>query len=139
FFTDTFVQILQESHAQKKPSLELEKHHLGITHAQIGAMLLEHWKFPQSIVRAVGYHHNPIAVDSNKDLVATIRLADVMCELWGIGFDEDIQAVDLYSDAGWKTLKSFTPKLIGLDVERFLFEVDKEIEKAKMFIEFVNE
>ncbi len=139
FFTETFVQILQESHEQKKPSLELEKQHLGLTHAQIGAMLLEQWQFPQSIIRAVGFHHNPVAVDSNKDMVATIRLADVMCELWGIGFDEDIQSVDLYSDAGWRTLKQFAPRLAQLDVERFLFEVDKEIEKAKMFIDFVNE
>ncbi len=138
YFTDIFVQVLHESHAQKTPSLELEKRYLGITHAQIGALLLEHWKFPQSIIRAVHYHHNPIAVDTNKDLVATIRLADVMCELWGIGFDEDIQSVDLYSDSGWRTLKYFAPRLAQLDIERFLFEVDREIEKAKMFIELVN-
>ncbi len=138
YFTDVFVQILHESHEQKKPSLELEKQYLGTTHAQIGALLLEHWKFPQSIIRAVNYHHNPVAVDANKDLVATIRLADVMCELWGIGFDEDIQSVDLYSDSGWRTLKQFAPRLAQLDVERFLFEVDREIEKAKMFIELVG-
>ncbi len=139
FFTDTFVQILKESHEQGIPSLELEKQFLGATHAQVGAWLLERWKFPHSIIRAVGYHHNPIAVDANKDLVATIRLADVMCELWGIGFDEDIKAVDLYSDSGWRILKQFAPQIIHLDVERFLFEVDREIEKAKMFIELVNE
>ena len=139
FFTDTFVQILKESHDQGIPSLELEKQFMGATHAQIGALLLERWKFPHSIIRAVGYHHNPIAVDANKDLVATIRLADVMCELWGIGFDEDIKAVDLYSDSGWHILKQFAPQIIRLDIERFLFEVDKEIEKAKMFIELVNE
>ncbi len=139
YFTDLFTQILHDAQETNRTAYALEKEYLGVTHAQLGALLLEQWKFPPSIVRAVGYHHTPVAVDANKDLVATIRLADVMCELWGIGFDADIRMVDLYADSGWRILQQFTPKLRNLDVERFLFEVDKEIEKAKLFIEMIND
>lgn len=45
---------------QLDPSLaEVELTALGVNHAQIGAQLMEQWKLPDALVRAVQHHHDP--------------------------------------------------------------------------------
>lgn len=43
------------------PSAEAERATLGLTHAEIGAVLVRHWRFPAEVVQGVEHHHQPSA------------------------------------------------------------------------------
>ena len=53
----------------------------GMNHAEIGALIAKKWNFPDSLINAIRYHHNPAAVDSQyRDLVRCVYLANMFCE-----------------------------------------------------------
>ncbi|MCS7208421.1 MAG: HDOD domain-containing protein [Fimbriimonadales bacterium] len=54
-----------------------ERELFGYDHADIGAMIVEHWKLPTRIVRAVGQHHAPYLPEGeSQQLAAAVALAD---------------------------------------------------------------
>ncbi len=65
----------------------LERRFLGMDHAEAGALLLEQWKFPASIVDAIRWHHEPAGADDMRGGADLVHLADMLgyCEGIGIG------------------------------------------------------
>lgn len=56
-----------------RPLVEVEREHLGLTHADVGAALLAIWGLPDAIVDAVRFHHAPDAApDALRDVVLAI-------------------------------------------------------------------
>lgn len=41
------------------PPLEAERETLGVDHAEVGALVAEHWRLPDPLVLAIRYHHHP--------------------------------------------------------------------------------
>lgn len=139
FFSEKFHHILEYAHETGREVVEVEREVLGCTHADIGGWLLKHWNFPETIVQAVQWHHTPSRAHSHKELAAIIHLSEILCELWGIGFDDDIKAMNVSRNEGWQILKNHSPKLAHLDVERFVLDLYLEIEKAKLFIQLIGD
>ncbi|HMB01726.1 MAG TPA: HDOD domain-containing protein [Spirochaetota bacterium] len=53
---------------------------VGVSHAQIGAMIAEKWNFPEHLVTSIRYHHTPqLAPDQYKDIVNIIYFANSLC------------------------------------------------------------
>ena len=53
----------------------------GMNHAEIGALIAKKWNFPDNIVEAIRYHHNPSSVSIKyQDLVESVYLANMFCE-----------------------------------------------------------
>ena len=52
---------------------------LGTDHAEIGAQLLGQWSFPQDVVNAVRFHHNPDAVHNVNMQIDIVYLANFLC------------------------------------------------------------
>jgi putative nucleotidyltransferase with HDIG domain len=53
----------------------------GMNHGELGAMVAEKWNFPDRLVAAIRYHHDPEDAPSEyKDLVDTVYLANLFCE-----------------------------------------------------------
>lgn len=52
-----YEKIIQTYHLSEKPSAELEEEQLGLTHLEVGKWLAEKWKFPESVRRAITFHH----------------------------------------------------------------------------------
>jgi putative nucleotidyltransferase with HDIG domain len=52
----------------------------GMNHAEIGARIAEKWNFPDSLVAAIRYHHEP-SLESGQyhDIVCVVYLANVFC------------------------------------------------------------
>lgn len=61
---------------------EAEREALGFDHAEVGAALLESWRFPETLVEAVANHHRP-AVAPHPQLSAVVHAADVVAHLMG--------------------------------------------------------
>jgi len=73
------------------PASTFEDLSAGMNHAEIGALIAEKWNFPKVLVHAIRYHHDPTsAAKENKDLVDTVYLANMFCELenGGVTFDQ---------------------------------------------------
>jgi HD-like signal output (HDOD) protein len=49
---------------------EIEQHHFGWNHAQAGAWILQHWKFPEQLICFVGIHN------ASPDTIAELQLED---------------------------------------------------------------
>ena len=63
------------------PSSTLENLAAGMNHAEIGALIAEKWNFPEELISAIRYHHDPdLAPTNHKDLVDVVYLASMLCE-----------------------------------------------------------
>jgi putative nucleotidyltransferase with HDIG domain len=63
----------------------------GLNHAEIGALIAEKWNFPEGLVLAIRYHHDPLAApEEYHDLVYTVYLANMFCEYeaGNVNFDQ---------------------------------------------------
>ncbi len=64
---------------------EAESRVLGINHAEVGAMLLQHWNLPLDLVEAVRFHHDPSAAPHESVMVDWVHVADQLAIESGIG------------------------------------------------------
>ncbi|MDR1840118.1 MAG: HDOD domain-containing protein [Treponema sp.] len=72
------------------PASTFENLSSGMNHAEIGAMIAEKWNFPDKLVMAIRYHHDPEAVpDEEKDLIDAVYLANMFCEYENGNIDFD--------------------------------------------------
>ncbi|MDR1931857.1 MAG: HDOD domain-containing protein [Spirochaetales bacterium] len=87
----------------------------GLNHSQIGALIAEKWNFPESLVNSIRYHHEPQnAPKTNYDSVATVYLANMMCNYDDqlIGFDQfDADTLGLFHLHNEDQVKKIIEKL----------------------------
>jgi putative nucleotidyltransferase with HDIG domain len=63
----------------------------GMNHAEIGALIAEKWNFPENLVSAIRFHHDPESAPKElRDLVDTVYLANMFCEYeaGNVSFDQ---------------------------------------------------
>ena len=60
----------------------LEDLSAGLNHAEIGGLIAEKWNFPESLIEAIRYHHEPsLSKTVNRDVIDTVYLANALCDL----------------------------------------------------------
>ncbi len=79
FFPDKYLRVIEAVQKGAKSFHEAEKEVFGLTHADVGAMVLSNWGFPIDIVNAVGSHHKP----PENEMVALLHLVNGFCSSWG--------------------------------------------------------
>jgi putative nucleotidyltransferase with HDIG domain len=63
------------------PASTFEDLSAGMNHAEIGALVAEKWNFPESLVCAIRFHHDPVsAPEEFTPLAETVYLANMLCE-----------------------------------------------------------
>ena len=67
---------------------------LGTDHAEVGALILKQWSFPDEIVNAVRWHHDPDSVEKIDLQYDVIYLANLLCQSTG-GDEDDGQLIEL--------------------------------------------
>lgn len=54
----------------------------GLNHAEIGALIAEKWNFPDVLIDAIRYHHEPLGTpEDNREVSYTVYLANALCDL----------------------------------------------------------
>jgi putative nucleotidyltransferase with HDIG domain len=62
------------------PETTLEDVAAGMNHAEIGARIAEKWNFPEVIINAIRFHHDPLAAPEQfENIVHAVYLANMMC------------------------------------------------------------
>jgi len=94
-----YPKLVKETEINQQSLLESEKKILGVQHAEVGARLLERWKFPPSIVSAVWFHHTPKGAGKHQRLAAYVYMADMIAHFMGHGYGHMAFALRGRSDA----------------------------------------
>ena len=134
YFHEEFVEIIERGQGGTGSIRDAEKEFLGASHDQIGGWLADRWGLPDALIEAVACHHEPTRAEIDRSLTAVVHLSDLLCRAKGIGFSGETEGFSIVDDAAWKLLAEDHPKLEDMDIERFTFELDEEIEKAMEFI-----
>lgn len=107
---------------------ECEREHLGCTHAQVGAALMDKWNFPPALREAVAYHHRPTRARHFPIEAAAVHLGDLVSNAlgWGHGGQPRTPRLD---EAAWDAL--------GLDVAlvpSMIDEAERQLDEAVQLI-----
>ncbi|MFN3690698.1 MAG: HDOD domain-containing protein, partial [Fimbriimonadales bacterium] len=76
-FPTLYRPLWEQARQEPERFLERELHTFGCDHADVGAMIADHWQLPARIVQAIGHHHAPFLPDSDyRWLAAAVMQAD---------------------------------------------------------------
>ena len=64
---------------------DAESRVLGFDHAQVGEELLRAWRFPPTLIHAVGYHHHPLSTPLFQNEAALVHVADYVVHAMQVG------------------------------------------------------
>jgi len=79
---EEYPSIIQRVEQKSLPFHEVEKEVLGISHDEVGGMILEHWNFPEEITTAVRHHHT-FDVTEQSDTALIVALSDTLSNFMG--------------------------------------------------------
>lgn len=66
---------------------------LGTDHAEVGALILQRWSFPNDLVEAVRWHHNPERIKNSQLHPEIVYLSNLLCQSSGTGDLNDGQFI----------------------------------------------
>ncbi|HUU46153.1 MAG TPA: HDOD domain-containing protein, partial [Acidobacteriota bacterium] len=98
-FADEYRPVLTEMQQSWSQQLDIERDRLGVTHEDIGAIILEQWNFPPQLTALVRNHHDPEAPaepsgenvdESVRRMRHVVYCADVLADSLGYGFSSDL-------------------------------------------------
>jgi len=88
-----YAAVVKETALSGHSFQEAEKSILGVEHAEIGGRILARWNFPEDLVKAVWYHHDPIQACPYEQLAASVYLGDMIAHSLGYGHGHQAFAV----------------------------------------------
>lgn len=115
---------------EKLPFHDVERRVLGFDHAEIGGRLAELWQFPDSIVAAIRFHHQPGKVPKHYRLLSElIALADGLVLMIGYGTSVDGLSYHI------PHLLIDKLKLKKDDIQFLMIKFQEEMDKAQEMID----
>ncbi|HEU0264412.1 MAG TPA: HDOD domain-containing protein [Geobacterales bacterium] len=100
------------------------------SHAEVGALVIKKWNFPEVLVHAVMHHHTPDMGDEGdvyqRQLTAIVSLANLFCHKSGIGVSGADDSINLVESLPAQMLKLDENRISALlDTFRESFERDQ--------------
>lgn len=83
YFHKEFFLIVDRVDSEQIPMEQAEFDIIGLSHADLGRVLLERWKFPKEITEAVGYHHRPWDSEEYQDFSSITYFANMLSKMNG--------------------------------------------------------
>ncbi|MCF7811096.1 HDOD domain-containing protein [bacterium] len=84
-FHSLFSTVVSISMSSGRHICEVCREEAGFDHAEVGALVAEHWNMPIQLVEAVKLHHTPEKSNSGSNSVHIAHLANVLCHRYRIG------------------------------------------------------
>jgi len=74
---ENYVRVMKDKNSPVyQKSYELEQKYCEMTHQEIGYLVAQEWNLPESLVKVIHYHHNPIESVDYAILTGIVYLAD---------------------------------------------------------------
>jgi putative nucleotidyltransferase with HDIG domain len=113
---DLLTKIKEFCFEKNLPASTFEDLAAGMSHAEIGALVAEKWNFPEDLVCAIRYHHDPQSSPPEcKILVETVYLANMFCE-----YEKDVVTFDQFDSEVLENFGISSKKQIDNLIEHFL-------------------
>ncbi len=104
YFPDLYAGVLEAvSNSDDIPIYGVETEMLGISHSEVGSILMDRWGLPLSVVAAVGAHHSPETAGESVSIAELVHIADFACNNQGIGAGLSSPPLG-FSDTAWNNL-----------------------------------
>jgi HD-like signal output (HDOD) protein len=86
------IALLRDAREQGRSELEAEWEVLEITHPELGGLIAQHWRLPNSIVQSISLHHSPLTAVRREHLpiCRAVQLADWVAKAIGAGLDDKV-------------------------------------------------
>jgi putative nucleotidyltransferase with HDIG domain len=127
YFKDDFSKVISKMIDEDKPMFKIEEEVFPeISHAQIGAWLVEKWNLPTPIVMAINYHHNPIEAGEHQEIAWIINFGDYLTKKMGVGYSGDMSTPRVYENIH-EVLNLKNTESGELDEEYYLKRLEDEI------------
>lgn len=127
-FAEEYTAVVQAIDAGES-CLDAETRLLGITHAEVGAMVAVNWGFPEEMVEAIRDHH---AEQPTEFLASLLQLADLLVRTRiPNGPGDETLAFVLEAHPAFHVVFGAAEEL---DTERLTFSIDDELEHAVTFV-----
>ena len=126
YFKDEYLKIIQYQKNHQCPMVDAEKSVMNIDHAELGAMLLESWKFPKEIVSITKNHHK-LNLEHNLDVSCSLHLANILVKGLSIG------------DSDGNHITNISPKVLSHlelnwdDLLSLLPDIEKQVKDNEIF------
>jgi len=110
----------------------------GTSHCEIGLCMAHKWNFPEAYCEVIACHHTPSEAVIDPVLCAIVNLSDLFCSVRGLDFGgREWVSFNLSEEEAWNILKTESPSLVNLDVERFCYELDDAIPDVKELVDSI--
>jgi len=86
---EEFADVMARVEGQNALFYEAEQEVIGVTHASIGAWLLQKWQLPSKLVEPIMHHHDFHPVRPHADRTAVVHIADILVRAEGYGSGGD--------------------------------------------------
>ncbi|CAD7849399.1 MAG: hypothetical protein [Olavius algarvensis Delta 4 endosymbiont] len=80
-----YLDTIDAQVSAEKSFQAIERDVFGTDHAEIGARILQNWSFPDNVVNAVRWHHEPDLAPEQNTMTDVVHAANVLCQMIGIG------------------------------------------------------
>jgi putative nucleotidyltransferase with HDIG domain len=131
FAREQFAAALREVKERDCLLFDAEVEVIGMTHAEVGSMLLDAWHLPPRLVETIAYHHDPDKAPQASDLASVIHLADIFTRALLVGNGGDAR-IPTASRQAWSRLK-----LELGQVGELFGEIARDIRKVDAFAELI--
>ena len=88
-----YDRLVEETEDGQRSLLAAEKLLLGVHHAELGGQLLTRWRFPEPVINAVWYHHQPREAHPHARLVAIVYLGNLVAHVLGHSHAHEVLVV----------------------------------------------
>ncbi|MBW2123735.1 MAG: HDOD domain-containing protein, partial [Deltaproteobacteria bacterium] len=130
-----FSQVVGRVVDHRFTSAEAEEACIGITHAELGYLLADHWNLPLSISQAIRDHHDPARSTETPLISAVVHLADLVAIRNGLDTGDPWWDDPVLDRRAWNTLKGRKLDLDETDIEGFSSELKRCRHQIDEFLE----
>jgi len=129
FIADDFEAIYSLMQEERFGFVEAEKAFFGIDHAELGGIIAETWKFPQSLIDAIRNHHLRLSNDVKTNLDSWTGLSNLVFYVTDGYFLRSKQKEGITCQINQDILNRF--HLSQKSIEEMAYELPYELKKAE--------
>jgi len=90
-FVEECMESIEAAVEGGEPFDTAERRATGLDHGEVGARILSKWRFPENLILAARYHHQPDNLSESNRCVDLVHMAD--CLVMMIGFSEGLEGL----------------------------------------------
>jgi putative nucleotidyltransferase with HDIG domain len=135
---ESYLEVIRLVEQENYHDKDAEQKVFSTDHTIVGSEIAKLWKLPSELKDIITYHERLDDLSRNRELVASVRVADLLAEIWGAGFHEGVRELKLEEENSWKILSESFPGFDDIDIELFTFELESDFKKTVDFLKLVK-